>query len=117
MINLANGMRNIFSESIVASHQANAGLNQFTGPMVEMPESLKNSLKPDIEKFAKIYRETGIELIKQRVINVNSKSKLKKIFNVKTYIAKYNAETYLDYELYLYCRDLHAAMDYARYTM
>ena len=116
MNNIADGMRNIFTTSIAASRQANAGGRQFAGPITDMPDSLKNSLKPELTKFAKIYRETGLELAKKKIIDVRSKSTLKKIFNVKNYAAKYNIETYLDYELFLYCQDLHIEMDSARFT-
>ena len=116
MNNIADGMRNIFFTSIAASRQANAGGRQFAGPITDMPDSLKNSLKPELTKFAKIYRETGIALAKKKIIDVQSKSTLKKIFNVKNYAAKYNVETYLDYELFLYCQDLHIEMDSARFT-
>lgn len=116
MNNIADGMRNIFTTSIAASRQSNAGGKQFTGPITDMPDSLKNSLKPELTKFAKIYRETGLELAKKNIIDVRSKSTLKKIFNVKNYTKKYGIETYLDYELFLYCQDLHIEMDSARFT-
>lgn len=116
MNNIADGMRNIFTTAIAASRQANAGGKQFTGPITDMPDSLKNSLKPELTKFAKIYRETGLALAKKNIIDVRSKSTLKKIFNVKNYTKKYGVETYLDYELFLYCQDLHLQMDSAHFS-
>lgn len=116
MNNIADGMRNIFTTSIAASRQANAGGRQFAGPITDMPDSLKNSLKPELTKFAKIYRETGLALAKKKIIDVRSKSTLKKIFNINNYTKKYGIETYLDYELFLYCQDLHIEMDSARFT-
>lgn len=113
--NIVDGMHNIFTTSIAASRQANAGGKQFAGPITDMPDSLKNSLKPELTKFAKIYRETGLELAKKKIIDVRSKSTLKKIFSIDTYKKKYSFETYLDYQLFLYCRDLHIEMDSARF--
>ena len=114
--NIAQGMRNIFTTSIATIRQENQGGRVFAGPVTEMTDSLKNSLKPELVKYAKIYRETGIALIKKNIIDVRSKSTIKRLFNYKKYAAKYNVETYLDYELYLYCVDLHIMMDSAHFN-
>lgn len=113
--NISAGMRKVFSIAIATSQQENRGARAFGGPVVEMPESLKNALKPELTKFAKIYRETGVNLEKKKIIDVHAKSGIKRLFNYKKYVKQYNAETYLDYELFLYCKDLHIVMDSANF--
>lgn len=113
--NIVQGMRKIFSTSRAACQQENRGGKVFSGPITEMPESLKNSLKPELTKYAKIYRDTGINLEKKKIIDVRSKSAIKRLFNYKKYVKQYNIETYLPYELYLYCKDLHIIIDSAHY--
>ena len=106
---LRQGMINIFKELRASNRSFNNGISPYSGEMIDMPEDLKNKLKPLLTAFQDIYREMTITVAQTYVDEVESKSTIKKIF--KKPREKWNRRHELYVELYRYCVDFHKTLD------
>lgn len=107
--NLSEGLKKCLPELIAANRASYNRINQFNGEIVVADEAFKKQLLEVLESFQKIYREVAVLLSNKYIEEHESKSTLKKTF--RHTLLDYNKNYYLEKELYVFCKDLHAQID------